>query len=110
LHLTQQSVERKFLDVRKNNCLQLDQHHEPIEALLYPDGMTEMKGNTPKVGSLRHSQCSDVINDRIIGVEVYCGPVNSVFIYNTDQMIGKGANIMVEVMRQCMNDYLLLLI
>jgi hypothetical protein len=30
LHLTQQSVERKFLDVRKNNCLQLDQHHEQI--------------------------------------------------------------------------------
>jgi hypothetical protein len=100
LHINQQASERKFLEVRKHRCLELDDKRQPIEALLYPDGMTEMKGETPKLGSTRHTQVGDTISNRIIGVEVYCGPVNTVFIYNTDQLVKKGGNIMIEVMRQ----------
>ena len=62
--------------------------------------MTELTGNTPKLGANRHSKIDHVIANRVIGVEVYCGPINTVFLYNTDQMVGKGANTMIEVVRQ----------
>jgi len=100
LHIAQQSLERKALEVRKQISLELDEEGQPIQALLFPDGMTEMKGQTPKVGSTRHTKVDTVIANRIIGVEAYCGPINTVFLYNTDQMISKGANIMCEIMRQ----------
>jgi hypothetical protein len=100
LHIAQQSIERKALEVRKQLCLEVDDKGPPYQALLFPDGMTEMKGQTPKIGSVRTTKVDHVIANRIIGVEVYCGPINTVFLYNTDQMVGKGANIMIEIMRQ----------
>jgi hypothetical protein len=41
---------------------------------------------------------------RIIGVRVVCGPVDSLFVYYTDNFIGSGANIMCEVLRRGMRD------
>jgi hypothetical protein len=104
LHITQQAKARQALEVKKLRCLELDECGQPIEALLYPDGMTEFKGETPKMGSTRHTKVNDTITNRIIGVEVYCGPIKTVFIYNTDQLVRKGANIMIEIMRQATAD------
>ena len=104
LHIAQQAKARLALEVKKLRCLELDECGQPIEALLYPDGMTEFKGETPKVGSARQSKVNDTITNRIIGVEVYCGPVKTVFIYNTDQLVRKGANVMIEIMRQATAD------
>ena len=104
LHITQQAKARLALEVKKLRCLELDECGQPIEALLYPDGMTEFKGETPKVGSTRQSKVNETITNRIIGVEVYCGPVKTVFIYNTDQLVRKGANVMIEIMRQATAD------
>jgi hypothetical protein len=104
LHIAQQAKERQVLEVKKLRCLEVDESGQPIEALLYPDGMTEFKGETPKIGSSRHTKVNDTISNRIIGVEVYCGPIRTVFIYNTDQLIRKGANIMIEIMRQATLD------
>jgi len=100
LHIAQQSIERKALEVRKQMALEVDDSGQPMQALLFFDGMTELTGNTPKIGGVRTSKVDHVIANRVIGVEVYCGPINTVFLYNTDQMVGKGANTMVEVVRQ----------
>ena len=97
LHIAQQSIERKALEVRKQMALEVDDSGQPMQALLFFDGMTELTGNTPKIGGVRTSKVDHVIANRVIGVEVYCGPINTVFLYNTDQMVGKGANTMVEV-------------
>ena len=57
------------------------------------------------MGSTRHTKVNDTItNRRIIGVEVYCGQIKTVCIYNTDQLVRKGANIMIEIMRQATAD------
>ena len=56
------------------------------------------------MGSTRHTKVNDTITNRIIVVEVYCGPIKTVFIYNTDQLVRKGANIMIEIMRQATAD------
>ena len=103
LHISQQSIERKALEVRKEIALEVDDVGQPHQALIYIDGMTELTGNTPKLGAARRSKVDHVIANRVIGVEVYCGPINTVFLYNTDQMVGKGANTMIEVVRQSKN-------
>jgi len=101
LHIAQQSIERKRLEVNKELALEVDDSGQPRQALIFIDGMTELTGNTPKIGANRHSKVDHVIANRVIGVQVYCGPINTVFLYNTDQIVGKGANTMIEVVRQC---------
>lgn len=100
LHIGQQSIERKKLEVNKEMSLEVNDTGQPQQGLIFIDGMTEMKGNTPKLGATRNSKVDHVIANRVIGVEVYCGPINTVFLYNTDQMVGKGANTMIEIVRQ----------
>ena len=66
--------------------------------------MTIMTCNTPKVGKKRHSTAKSQIESRVIGVEVYCGPVQTVFLYYTDNMVSGGANVMIEIQRQALID------
>jgi hypothetical protein len=66
--------------------------------------MTIQTCNTPKVGKNRHSTAKSQIESRCIGVEVYCGPVQTVFIYVTDNMVSGGSNIMIEIQRQALID------
>ena len=44
-------------------------------------------------------------SNRVIGVEVVCGPVNKTFfLYVTNNTVRGGANCIIEVMRQAMKD------
>jgi hypothetical protein len=106
LHLNQQSNERDFVNKKKFECQQLDQFGQPKIGMLYSDGMTVMSCNTPKFGRHHHSSGSqsNVIESRVIGVEVYCGPINTVYLYYTDNLVSGGANIMIEVQRQALLD------
>jgi len=103
LHLQQQSAERRFLDDRKHLALtRLDEFGNPINALFFIDGMTQYTCQTPKFK--KPSKGDRTIESRIIGVEVYCGPIKTVFIYRTDSLVSSGSNIMVEIVRQAMID------
>lgn len=102
LHLSQQSLERQYLDVRKNKALEKDDFGHPYRALLFPDGMTQFTCLTPRFKKV--SKGDKVIESRIVGIEVYCGPIKTVFVYRTGAMVGGGANIMIELMRQAMID------
>ena len=64
--------------------------------------MTTHAGNTPKFGVNGQKLGPDdkFIESRVIGVEVVCGPVDTHFVYITDDTIAHGANIMIEVQRQ----------
>lgn len=57
---------------------------------------------TPKFGFKGQKLSPDdkFIESRVIGVEVACGPVDTTFVYITDDTITHGANIMIEVQRQ----------
>ena len=41
---------------------------------------------------------------RVIGVEVVCGPIDEVFLYLVDDLVGGGANFMIEVLRRALKD------
>ena len=92
--VAQQSIERKALEVCKELALEVDDSGQPLQALLFDDGMTELTENTPKIGGVRRSKVDHVIANKIIGIEVYFGPINTVSLNNKD------ANTMIEVVRQ----------
>jgi len=46
----------------------------------------------------------NVMESRIIGVEVVCGPLDAHFIYYTVDLVGHGGNVMIEVLRQTLID------
>jgi len=69
---------------------------------LCTDGMTASAGQTPifGLGNRRMNPSeSNRFETRVIGVEVICGPVNTHFIYSTDELHSHGANIMIEIQR-----------
>jgi hypothetical protein len=73
--------------------------------MIFSDGMTSMSGNTPKVGKDHHSAPkASYMQSRVIGVEAYCGPISTVFLYITDNMVAGGSNIMIEIQRQALID------
>jgi len=105
LHLFQQAAERAHLDRNKVKCREMDKNGQPMYGLLFTDWMTAMSGNTPKVGKNHHSSPKTTyMESRVVGVEVYCGPIDTVFLYTTDNMIGSGSNIMIEIQRQALID------
>jgi hypothetical protein len=86
----------------KLQCQELDEFGQPKKGMIYSDGMTVMTCNTPRSGKFHHNadHQDNVIESRVIGVEVYCGKINTVFLYYTDNLVRSGGNIMLEVQRQ----------
>lgn len=79
---------------------------QPKTCLLFADGMTVVKGDTPRRG-IRQSKAetsASHITSRIIGVEVHCGPIHGTMLYIMDNLVGGGANILIEVIRQSILD------
>jgi hypothetical protein len=62
--------------------------------------MTVQTCNTPKFGAGRVSNAKSHVTSRVIGVEMYCGPITEVLLYYTDDLVQSGANIILEVQRQ----------
>jgi len=106
-HLQQQAKERRTLDLNKMEAQRVDDFGQPIEALLFPDFMTSYTCRTPF--SKQSVKGEQFIESRICGVEVYCGPIKTMFIFRVDGLVVGGANIVVEVVRQALIELLKLL-
>ena len=107
LHLTQQSKEREFLDHRKLQAAKVDDAGNPLRLFLFSDGFTIYTCNTPRFAN--DSKGDKVIETRIVGTEIICGPIKTVLVYRTDAMIGGGANSSIELLRQMLIDAVILL-
>ena len=55
-------------------------------------------GNTPWWGRSVKAAAA-FFSSRIIGVEIYCGPIRETCYYITDNLVEKGANTNLEVQR-----------
>lgn len=63
--------------------------------------MTSYAGRTPKYG--RRTGKADgaaSFENRVFGVEVYCGPVEGEILIHTDDLVRGGANFIIEVQRR----------
>ena len=83
-HIDQQFAERLTLQQNIASTYLCDNVGQPKSCLFFSDGMTVMKGNTPKEGVRPSKGDKNHITCRIIGVEVHCGPVHGTFLYYTD--------------------------
>lgn len=90
------------MDRRKLLAAEVDENGNPLRALFFPDGMTQYTCRTPKFP--RASKNDKYIESRIVAMEVYCGPIKTVFVYRLSFMVGGGANLMIESMRQGLFD------
>lgn len=108
-HIEQQFAERLTLQQNIAETYKYDSNGQPKSCLFFSDGMTVMKGNTPKKGTRTSKGDHTHITSRIIGVEVHCGPVHGTFLYYTDNLTSGGANIIIEIMKQSVLDLQILL-
>lgn len=126
MHLDQQAQERDEMKRKRALATEFDKNGQPKYAFfltgkrryfvfiiglrssckLIVDAMTATAANTPHIGargsklSVSHNSKDNCIESRIIGVEVVCGVIDTHFIYFTDNLVGHGGNVMIEVFRQ----------
>jgi hypothetical protein len=105
-HLNQQKRERDKLDVIKLQARNLDEHGRPTLCVFFSDAISQDRGDCPFFGSMKNKidDSKPKIMNRTVGVEVYCGPIATVFLYHIDQFVSAGSNVMIEVQRQAMHD------
>jgi hypothetical protein len=106
-HLNKQATERAAMNEKRARARKSGEGGKPLEAFFLIDAMTEFKTTTPRFAS--DSTGAPVQGDnfqaRTFGVEVVCGKsVDGYFIYTTDNYMGKGADLMVEIQRQAFAD------
>ena len=94
--------ERQQADIRRAEAREIDQLTGMYRhAYLLVDPCTNFRGNSPVVG--KKADKTDItgkmakhFEQRIIGVEVVCGPIDGIFFYTTDNMQRGGANVIVS--------------
>ena len=64
--------------------------------------MTQYTCRTPKFP--RYSKNDKFIESRIVAMEVYCGPISTIFVYKMSALVSGGANLMNELIRQALFD------
>lgn len=102
LHLLQQAQERLDSAKRRTDAeLSKDKDGNPTKVYLEIDGYTEYKTKTPIQSTTRKSKGDTKrLGNRVIGVIVTCGVIDTRFIYSLNDLISGGANIMIEIVRQ----------
>ena len=95
------------MDFRKLQAAKVDDAGNPLRLFLFSDGFTIYTCNKPRFRN--ESKGDKVFETRIVGTEVICGPIKTVLVYRTDAMVGGGANITIELLRQAMIDVSILL-
>jgi hypothetical protein len=105
-HLTRQAWERANLERLKRDAAEVDPiTGQPIRLYMSGDGFTEYRTAVPYVCHRKHHK-SDAsrLQNRQIGVEVICGPIAEVWLFNINSFVRGGANCMIEVMRQAISE------
>ena len=97
-HQEQQAAERKALDLRKIQAkTSYGNDGQPTHCVIFGDGMTKYAGITPKYGRRVSKGDYASFENRVFGVEVYCGPIAGEILVHTDELVRGGANFVCEV-------------
>ena len=101
MYLKQQAGERATLEyLKKQACESVNQYGMLTHMLLFGDGMTKIAGAKPKYGRRFSKSDSSLYQNRVFGVEVYCGPIRGEILFHTDELVGGGANLVIEIQRR----------
>ena len=62
---------------------------------------TKYAGHTPKLGKrISKNNEKSFFENRIFGVEIYCGPISGEVLIHTNELVRGGANLTVELQRR----------
>jgi len=100
LHLKQQAAERTALEFKKRHALSSYEGGSPTHAVFFGDGMTIFAGKTPKYGKRLSKKDTSHFENRVFGLEVYCGPISGEILFHTDELVRGGANLVIEIQRR----------
>jgi hypothetical protein len=100
LHLLQQGTERQHAE---NFILESKKlfNGQPVQAYFNIDASSVWTGNSPKFQKVRNSKQNTHIENRNFGCRIVCGPIDEYISVCTNNLIPGGANVMVEVVRYC---------
>ena len=100
-HLKQQAAERAALEAKKQAARMeyTADNSRPKLAVIFGDGMTKFATQTPKYARKRGKKETAFFENRVFGVEVYCGPIAGEILVHTDELVRGGANFTIEVHR-----------
>ncbi len=62
--------------------------------------ITKYAGHTPKLGERISKNETSFFENRIFGVEIYCGPISEEVLIHTNELVRGGANLTVELQRR----------
>lgn len=102
--------ERDFMEA--NKCIAKNEKaadgRQPIAAHFLADAMSSNKGNTTKVGGgkFRHAKVDidTQLENRVMAVEVVCGPLEYTSLFHSHDIIAGGANYMVQVLKLALEE------
>ena len=100
-HLKQQAAERAALEAKKQAARMeyTADNSRPKLAVIFGDGMTKYATQTPKYARKRGKKETAYFENRVFGVEVYCGPIAGEILVHADELVRGGANFTIEVHR-----------
>ena len=103
LHLSQQSAERQHADFVIDDARKMS-NGQPELAYIDIDAQSTWTGNSPKLSADTDRQVkqSTIIENRNFGVRFVCGPIDEYISVCTNNLIPGGANVMVEILRYCL--------
>jgi hypothetical protein len=100
LHLLQQGTERQHAE---NFILEAKKlfNGQPVQGYFNIDASSVWTGNSPKFQKIRTAKQNTHIENRNFGCRIVCGPIDEYISVCTNNLIPGGANVMVEVVRYC---------
>ena len=100
LHLLQQATERQNAE---NFILESKKlvNGQPLQAYFNIDASSVWTGNSPKFQKVRNVKQNTHVENRNFGCHIVCGPIDEYISVCTNNLIPGGANVMVEVVRYC---------
>ena len=101
MHLLQQATERQHAENFISQAKKFPSG-QPEIGYFNIDAQSVWTGSTPKLQKLRNVKQNSYIENRNFGCRVVCGPIDEYISICTNNLIPGGANIMVEILRYCM--------
>ena len=97
--MARDEAERKRLAAKTN----YNKYGQPMECFFFVDAMSEWTTScTPSMlynGRKNKDDAGAVFDDRLMAVEMTCGPVDCTIHYHSNELVKHGANYMIEVQR-----------
>jgi hypothetical protein len=105
-HLMQQENERRTMEYNRNCCRNFDKNGQPMGIFIMPDAMTNNRTKVPKLSydKGRHGKETKFLTNRVMGVDVVCGLIDTKILFHLDGFVDGGSNLIVEIMRQTLKE------